>query len=196
MLSNEALALFARLRWPDLATATTEELNLRFGEVWSTLRHTLPSATSQRILLLDAAADVALLAAYLQEGDPSLLHYAAAMQSLHVYGLSQPKIEAAAYAKVLALTIRQDVHRAIAAVIEFVPDLPRARPGRPRSGNEEKETVETTKKHLDLARVIVDQVEERCGPGNLTNAVNEALQLWLMLSDESNPPVIAARTPE
>jgi hypothetical protein len=191
MLSIQALALFARLRWPDLTTATTEELNVRFGEVWSTLRHTLPSATSQRILSLDAAADVALLTAFIQVLDPSSLHYAAAVHSLQVYGLSRGEVETAAYTKVLALANRQDVHASITAAIERVPDLPRARPGRPRTGEEGKLTVETVKKHLDIARVIADQVEARSA--NFTGTVNDALALWLLIGDEEM--AVEARTP-
>jgi hypothetical protein len=92
-------------------------------------------------------------------------------------------METAAYAKVLAVANRQDVHASITAAIEHVPDVPRARPGRPRTGKEEKATVEKVKKLLDLAKVLVDQVEEQSGAGNFTSAVNKALVLWLLLGD-------------
>lgn len=116
-------------------------------------------------------------------------HYAAAMKSLHIYGLEETQIEAAAYAKVLALANRQDVHTCITAIIEHVPDLQRARPGRPGPGKAAQSTAQTTKKHLDLASMLVEQVEERSEAGNFTNAVNQALVLWLLFHDEHIPPL-------
>lgn len=68
-----------------------------------------------------------------------------------------------------------------AKTIERVPELPRSRPGRRWPRMEKGPTTETSKMHLDLARVITDQIEARID--NFTGAVNDALVLWLLLGD-------------
>ncbi|GHP00714.1 hypothetical protein KSF_107610 [Reticulibacter mediterranei] len=197
MFSHTLLALLANLRWPELSSLSNEELNDLFAQVWSTLRQHLPTP-EDRLQILEAATDVVLFSAFLQEREPAVAHYAAALKSLHIYGLERISLETAAYGKVLAQVRQADTRETITSLLQRLPEvLERRRTlGRPAKGSN-KQSMQIRKRHLDLNASLVErveaafkkeekeQLEENAASGNFTIATEEGLFLWLLIGTDA-----------